>query len=434
MPPPMPNIAEYALKQADFIIRTPASIRHFLIKSARTPQAYKPSRAMRLAIYLFSKIQIGSMDLILPDGRKLQFKGKEVGPNSTLIVYNDRVVRRFMTGGKLAFCEAYLDGDWSSPDMPAFFEMVLRNERYLQNALLGKTWFRKIAWISHALKSNSKKGSKKNIYAHYDLGNDFYAAWLDPTMTYSAALFYDGITDMKAAQERKYAEMVKRLDIQPHHHVLEIGCGWGGFAEYAARTTGCRITGITISKAQYAYAVKRIQDAGLSDRVTLKLQDYRDITGQYDRIASIEMFEAVGEKYWPTYFNVVRERLVPEGRAVLQIITIEEESFDDYRRTADYIQRYIFPGGMLPSRTALSAQISNAGLTEGDVLCFGRDYAKTLEMWNTKFQAAWPELRSHHRDTHFKRLWEQYLAYCQAGFNAGTIDVIQIGLQKPAGT
>ncbi len=427
----MSQLSDYLFKPADFVIRTPASIRHFLIKSARCPNAYKPSRAMRLAIYIFSKIQIGTMDVILPDGKKLQFLGKENGPNGILIVHDDRMVRRFMIGGKLAFCESYLDGDWSSPNMAEFFEMVLRNERFLQNALMGKSWFRRLSWLSHILKPNSRSGSKKNIYAHYDLGNDFYAAWLDPTMTYSSALFDNQNFDLKEAQEAKYAEILKHLDLEAHHHILEIGCGWGGFAEYAATHCDCKITCITISKAQFDYAQDRIQKAGLSDRISLALQDYRDIKGHFDRIVSIEMFEAVGEKYWPTYFDIINKSLVAGGKAVLQIITIEEESFDDYRRSADYIQRYIFPGGMLPSKTVLSRAISKAGLVQNRTLCFGRDYAQTLKIWNDRFQAVWPKLQSRNRDLRFKRLWEQYFAYCQAGFNAGTIDVIQIGISKP---
>jgi cyclopropane-fatty-acyl-phospholipid synthase len=316
--------------------------------------------------------------------------------------------------------------------MAKFFEMILKNTDVLQAGLMGQPWMQAVSRLLHMMRPNTRKGSRKNIYAHYDIGNDFYSRWLDPSMTYSSALFEDGINDLEQAQLRKYEEMVRRLELQPQHHVLEIGCGWGGFAEYAARNVGCRVTGITISKAQYDYAVDRIQKAGLSDRVKIELIDYRDITGTYDRIASIEMFEAVGEAWWPTFFKTLRDRLTQGGWAVMQIITIRDDRFEHYRRNPDYIQRYIFPGGMLPSKAVLKQQIEKAGLRTGESLSFGADYAKTLKLWNDRFQAAWPHLRVNGLDERFKRLWEQYLCYCQAGFATGNIDVIQIAAHKDA--
>ena len=416
--------------QVDAILHSPEAVQTFIREQFDRTSEYRPSRAMRLCLKLITHIKIGQLDVILPDHRVLRFGGKADGPQALLRIHNDRFARRFMIGGQLAFCEAYLDGDWSSPDLAAFFELIQRNAGAMREQLLGGKLSRFIGFVGRALQRNSKRGAKKNIYQHYDIGNAFYGAWLDRSMTYSSAYFADGITDLEGAQLRKYEEMVRRLDLKKEHHVLEIGCGWGGFAEYAASTVGCKMTCITISQAQHDYAVQRIERVGLSDLVEIHLQDYRDVQGQFDRIASIEMFEAVGEAYWPTYFGTVKERLKAGGRAVLQIITIDDRDFEDYRKGADYIQRYIFPGGMLPSFKALSEQIEDAGLERGDHLSFGQDYARTLALWNERFQAKWPELNSGVLNERFKRLWEQYLAYCEAGFTVGSIDVIQIALDK----
>ena len=415
----------------DAVIETPNALQDFISSNLTRKSGYKPTRAMRLGLKLMSHLTKGQLDVIMPNGKTLRFGSPDGNPQALLHIHNDRVAKRFLTKGKLGFCEAYLDGDWSSPDISALFELFLRNAQDLQIMVMGNKWMRRLSYLAHILQPNSKRGSQKNIYRHYDIGNDFYARWLDPSMTYSSALFKDGITDLQKAQDAKYQEMIDRMDLKPHHHVLEIGCGWVGFAEYAATTVGCKITCITISKAQYEYASQRIENAKLSDKVEVRLEDYRDTTGTYDRIASVEMFEAVGEAYWSTFFSTVKTRLNAGGRAVLQIITIKDEDFENYRRSADYIQRYIFPGGMLPSMTALSEQINAAGLKQGDHLSFGRDYAKTLEIWNKDFQAAWPELKGAQMDERFKRLWEQYLCYCQAGFEVGSIDVIQIAIDKP---
>jgi cyclopropane-fatty-acyl-phospholipid synthase len=425
----MMTFSDAIARPVDFFIRTEAQLRYFLLKIRREKAAYKPSRALKLCIHFARKIQVGKLDVILPNGQKIRFEGPDAGPEAILILHNDRAAKKLLSAGKLGFCESYLDGDWTSPNIADFYELVLRNESILLNVISGKVWFRKVAKLIHMLNANSKGGSLKNIYRHYDIGNDFYARWLDPSMTYSSALFRgeEAIT-LEQAQDVKYQEMINRLGIESHHHVLEIGCGWGGFAEYAVRQTGCQMTCITISQAQYDYAVERVKAAGLSDKISIKMQDYRDIKGQYDRIASIEMFEAVGEQYWPTFFNQLKKSLKPDGKACLQIITIEEESYEDYKSTADYIQRYIFPGGMLPSMSALEKQITQAELKTCGHLSFGRDYAKTLALWNDKFQEEWPDLTKDGFDDRFKRLWEQYLNYCEAGFSAETIDVIQIDL------
>ena len=386
--------------------------------------AYKPAPALRFLLSLAAHWQYGTANVVLPNGERLRFPAKEPGPEATLIVHRDRFARRSIMGGQLGFCESYLDGDWSSPDPARWMEVFLRNEHHMQEMIVGQPWARFLMKIPHALRSNSRKGSRKNISRHYDIGNDFYALWLDPGMAYSSAFFSDGIRDLEAAQVNKYRVLAQRLGIAPGHQVLEIGCGWGGFAEYAAKYMGARVTAITISQAQLEYAQKRIAKAGLADRVSVVMKDYRDVEGQFDRIISIEMIEAVGESYWPAYFKTLHDRLKPGGKAGLQAITIDEGWFDDYRNTADFIQKYIFPGGMLPTKSILAKQSEDAGMHLESIDGFGADYARTLRLWQDRFQAAWPEIKKLNFDERFKKVWELYLAYCEAGFSAGTIDVV----------
>jgi cyclopropane-fatty-acyl-phospholipid synthase len=282
-----------------------------------------------------------------------------------------------------------------------------------------------------ALPSNSRTGSKKNIHAHYDLGNAFYEAWLDRTMTYSSARFDSASEPLEAAQTRKYADLARAMDLKPGMRVLEIGCGWGGFAEYAAREVGAHVTGVTISQEQHDFARQRLFNAGLSERTDIRLIDYRDVEGTFDRVASIEMFEAVGKEYWGAYFDKVRQVLVPGGRAGLQIITIQDELFDEYNARVDFIQKYIFPGGMLPSEARLQPVVEAAGLRWDAVDRFGVDYADTLSRWDQRFQAAWADIRKMGGfDERFRRLWRFYLAYCEAGFRSRRTDVIQLALTR----
>jgi cyclopropane-fatty-acyl-phospholipid synthase len=388
---------------------------------------------MQLCIYMLSRIRCGVIHFILPDGTRLRFEGDDPGPEAALYVHKTRVLRRFVAKGRLGFCEAYLDGDWSSPDIASFFEAILVNADAMHQTWYGKRWYRVISWLARKMRTNTKRRARRNIYAHYDIGNDFYAAWLDNSMTYSAALFENDNDSLETAQKNKYAELCRRLDIRPGQHVLEIGCGWGGLAEHIARHYEAHVTAVTISQAQYDYARQRIEQAGLSPMVDIRLCDYRDIEGEFERIASIEMFEAVGEEYWPTFFNHINGLLQPGGRAELQVITIRDDCFANYRASADYIQHYIFPGGMLPSKQVLDEQVRGANLVPGDHIAFGKDYAKTLQIWNNNFQQAWPGIEKDGTKTaRFKRLWEQYLAYCQAGFTTGTIDVIQQSIHKQA--
>jgi cyclopropane-fatty-acyl-phospholipid synthase len=395
------------------------------------PSAAPRDRRLRLALQFARLLQRGKLNLVLPDGSTHHFEGREPGPNATLIIKDPRMVARLAFGGCLGLCEAYLDKMWDSPNVTEVLRLGTANEMAFDAMLRGNRVARFASWIMHRLRPNTRKGARKNIAEHYDLGNDFYQQWLDPSMTYSAAIF-DGENSLESAQEQKYRKLCQALELQPGMSVLEIGCGWGGFAEVAAREFGAIVTGITLSKEQLAYAQARMEKAGLAAQVTLRLEDYRDTRGTFDRIASIEMFEAVGEEYWPAYFATLRERLAPGGRAGLQVITIEDRLFADYRKTADFIQRYVFPGGMLPSPSRLKQEIAAAGLTLGAERWFGVDYAETLRRWRHDFVAGWDRIASLHTqyDGRFKRLWEFYLGYCEVGFDAGFTDVGQILVHK----
>lgn len=389
-------------------------------------------RRLRLGLRIAGMTRAGSMEVILPDGSVHHFVGAEPGPHATLIVRDARMIAKLVFGGSLGLAEAYLEGWWDSPSLIDVLRLGTLNEEVWENLLRGKLWARVASFLAHKLRPNTRRGAKRNIAEHYDLGNDFYAEWLDNSMTYSAALFTQGRNSLVAAQEAKYHRLCGELGLAPGMSVLEVGCGWGGFAEVAARDYGARVTGITLSREQLAFAQDRIASAGLADRVEFRLQDYRDVPERFDRIASIEMFEAVGEKFWPTYFGRLHETLKPGGLAGLQVITIADRYFDEYRETADFIQRYVFPGGMLPSPSRLREEIARAGLALRDSFWFGQDYAETLSRWQTAFQHAWPRISrlSRQYDSRFKRLWEYYLAYCEAGFRAGWTDVGQFVIAR----
>ncbi|OQP88129.1 SAM-dependent methyltransferase [Rhizobium rhizosphaerae] len=385
-----------------------------------------PARA-QMVLRGLVHMQTGSLMLTLPDGRTVMINGRTPGPAAEVTLHNWNLPQRALTGGTIAVAETYMDGDWESPDVGAFLELFLVNAevgRHFPNGARGL--LRMIEKLRHWMNRNTKSGSRRNIAAHYDLGNSFYSLWLDPSMTYSSALYADGIEDLEQAQRAKYRALAEAAGIGPDDHVLEVGCGWGGFAEYAAGEIGCRVTGLTISREQLNFAHARIEKAGLSDKVTLKFQDYRDETGLYDKIVSIEMFEAVGEKYWSTYFGQLRKCLKPGGRAGIQVITIKPESYRDYRANPDFIQKYVFPGGMLPTREHLVDVAATAGLSMVGDMGFGRDYARTLAAWRDRFHAVWDRIEPMGFDLRFKRLWEFYLYYCEAGFRARNIDVRQV--------
>ena len=386
--------------------------------------------AESLVLALAARVNTGELAITLPHGGERFFKGTQAGPGAALRVHHPRALRRILLGGTLAFAEAYMEGDCDSPNLAALVEFVIRNEAALLTALDGQRWSRALQRLGHLLRPNSKRGSRRNIARHYDLGNDFYALWLDPSMTYSSAVFERPGESFEAAQDNKYRRMAELAAIGPNDRVLEVGCGWGGFCSWAAREIGCRITAVTISPAQYDFAARRLQAEGLGGQVDLRLQDYRDLDGSFDKIVSIEMLEAVGEKYWPRYFATLRDRLVPGGRAALQVITIADDLFETYRKDVDFIQRYIFPGGLLPSPGRLRDQVRGAGLEWQGCESFGLHYAHTLKIWRRAFETAWPQVRALGFDERFRRMWRYYLAYCEAGFKTGRIDVLQAALAK----
>ncbi|RXF74580.1 SAM-dependent methyltransferase [Hansschlegelia zhihuaiae] len=382
---------------------------------------------VRIALQIASRLAAGQLIVILPDDRRLLFRGSEPGPEATFIVNDHRFARRILTDGDIGVAEGYLRGEWTTPDLPGFLELFCANADHVNAYLMGKPLFRAWQNARHWLRRNTRSGAKRNIEAHYDLGNAFYEQWLDPSMTYSAALFEgDAARSLEAAQARKYEALAQATGMREGEHVLEIGSGWGGFAAFAASRIGCRVTGLTISPAQLDFARRRIFEQGLADRVSFKLQDYRDERGAYDRIVSIEMFEAVGETWWPAYFGQLRDRLKPAGSAGVQVITIQDRFFEAYRRDIDFIQSYIFPGGMLPSPGALRRLADASGLITAAERIFGLDYAATLSEWRRRFLGAWPSIQPLGFDERFRRLWEYYLAYCEAGFRSGNIDVRQI--------
>ena len=379
-------------------------------------------RDTRLVFELLEKIRGGLLEIRLPDGARFLFGEGE--PGVTMQVNDETVFARVLAKGDIGLAEAYLDGEWDSPDVTALLALLARNRDALRDAVYGSWRQLLAARLRHWFNRNSRAGSKRNIMAHYDLGNDFYRLWLDPSMSYSSALF-DGTSDqpLQAAQDAKYRRILSRLAAEPGQRVLEIGCGWGGFAEMATHD-GLAVTGLTLSPAQLAWARQRVPSADL------RLQDYRDTTERFDHVVSIEMFEAVGERWWPTYFRTVANALKPEGRAVIQSITIRDDLFATYRRGTDFIQQYIFPGGMLPSRAEFRAQAARQGLVVRDEYAFGVDYARTLALWRDAFDAHWPQVAALGFDEPFRRLWRLYLSYCEAGFLAGNIDVVQFELAR----
>ena len=407
-----------------------ATTQTVVIRQGETPDLSGLPYFLRLLMPVTARLKWGSVTLTLPDGRRVRVEGSESGKHAEIVIRDYRCFARLLRKANTGFAEGYLANEWDSPDLEAVLEVFARNADRMRELYEGRWWSKLADRALHLLNRNTRAGAKRNIHAHYDLGNKFYERWLDPSMTYSSAKFERPEQSLTEAQRNKYATLARRIGLKPEHSLLEIGCGWGGFAEFAAKEIGCKVTGITISREQHDFAKRRLQAAGLADRTEIRLQDYRDTDGIFDRIASIEMFEAVGEEYWPAFFGKVRGLLAPGGIAGLQIITIDERYFSAYRRSVDFIQKYVFPGGMLPSPTVLRAHVEEAGLEWRDNATFGLDYARTLSVWRDRFQSAWGDIRTMGFDERFKRLWNYYLSYCEAGFRAGAIDVTQIAVAR----
>jgi len=408
--------------------------------SARSnPAASLPDTAPAAARAIFAllrQIRGGTLDVQLPDGQMLHFgelPAQGSGHRAALRLVNWKVCAAALKSGDIGFAESYIAGDWTTPDLVALLELFIHNRDTIE-ALIYGTWWGSLAYrLRHLFNRNSRSGSAKNIHAHYDLGNRFYKLWLDPTMNYSSALFEgQEQRSMIEAQHAKVRRALRECGVAPGARVLEIGCGWGALAEAAAGEFGAQVTGVTLSTEQLAFAQERLQTQGLAARADLRLQDYRDIQDEpFDAIASIEMFEAVGREYWASFFQTLRDKLKPGGRACIQTITIRDDLFDRYVKSTDFIQQYIFPGGLLPSPTAFRAEVAKAGLTVVNELAFGADYARTLRQWRADFMAKDPAVRKLGFDCRFMRIWEFYLAYCEAAFATGNTSVMQFTLQRP---
>ncbi|MEO7254534.1 MAG: cyclopropane-fatty-acyl-phospholipid synthase family protein [Casimicrobium sp.] len=391
--------------------------------------------AARVLFKLLGGLRHGRITAILPDKSRHEFGSEAHGIHAHIEIFDLGICTQILTGGDVAFGEGYFNGAWDSPDLVALLTLLAKNQNELMPAFYGKGWKGWLFKLRHLLRTNSKKQARKNIEAHYDLGNNFYSVWLDSTLTYSSAIFDGNMSgDLADAQIAKYERILAEINPPVGGHILEIGCGWGGFAEYAAKSRGVRVTGITLSPSQLEFAEKRIANVGLTDQVHFALCDYRDVGkrfgSSFDGVASIEMFEAVGQKYWDSYFTAVQAALKPGARACVQVITIDENRFEQYESTSDFIQQYIFPGGMLPSPERFMEKAKSKALTVSTEYEFGLDYAETLRRWLRQFDARHDDITAQGFSVNFVKLWRFYLAYCIAGFEAGSINVGQYTLVR----
>lgn len=412
-----------------------------LSPSAAAPRR-TPARARRV-LNLLERLPHGQLDLEQPDGRLLHLPRPPSGAADAHCVLHDwQALERTLKSGDIGLAEGYIAGEWDSPDLAALLRLCMANRDHVQSLVYGSWWGRLGYRLRHLLQRNTRAGSARNIHAHYDLGNDFYRLWLDPGMSYSAAWF-QGRTgqalrnaDLQEAQQAKLRRTLDEVRLQPGQRLLEIGCGWGGLAEAAAQEFGARVTGVTLSREQLVWGQQRMQQSGLADAVELRYQDYRDLPARhagepFDAIVSIEMFEAVGREYWRGYFQTLRDCLKPGGLACIQTITLREDLFARYLRSTDFIQQYIFPGGLLPSIPAFEQEARRAGLVVEGRMAFGRDYAETLRRWRQAFEERLETVRAQGFDERFVRIWTFYLAYCEAAFDTGNTDVVQFTLRKP---
>ena len=377
-----------------------------------------------------SKIRFGELIVTFPSGVTKSFKGTNGDEIADLKLHNYKFFSKIFKRKSIGFAESYMDGDFSTSDLTKLLLISYKNEKYFLHNLKSNIFFNMYSKFKHFLNENTKKQSKKNIEYHYDLGNSFYDKWLDQSMTYSSAYFDKNNQNLYDAQISKYYQIAKSLNLNENSKVLEIGCGWGGFSSYIAKNFKSKIDAITISKEQFEYASNKIQQEGLGEKVSIKYSDYRDVDNKYSNIASIEMFEAVGKKYWEKYFSIVKKSLGDSGKAVLQIITIDDQRAINYHRQPDFIQQYIFPGGMLPTKKNLEDINYKVGLEFKEIKSFGLSYAKTLNLWNQQFQNSWEELVQLGFNVRFKRMWEYYLSYCETGFLSKSTDVSHFLINK----
>lgn len=387
--------------------------------------------SVRMLLYMLSGMRVGTLDVYLPNGAMRRFGGAESGPHGVWNIRNGkRLMRHLLSSGEVGIGDSYIDDCWDSPDLSKLLMTLYLNEPYYKGPF-EKNWFGKIhGYYQHCRKSNSKKTARKNIKFHYDLGNEFYKMWLDDTMAYSAGMFIEPTQTLKDAQLNKYKLMYERLDLSAEHTMLEIGSGWGGFAIYAATHSGCKVHSITLSQEQLTEARIRAEKAGVSDRVTFEIRDYRDVTETFDRIVSIEMYEAVGERYWPEYFEAISKALRPGGRAAIQGITINPAIYEHYRTKRDFIQKYIFPGGMLCPPGKFEDLCRSKGLQPVEAEFYATDYADTLAQWHRNILCVREKIVEAF-DQRFLNTWRYYLSYCESGFRVGSIDLMQITLRKP---
>lgn len=396
-------------------------------ESSSNRKTKRPSFLLRLVQRRFANFSCGKLTINFPNGERLMQTGVTEGPEATMTVRRWRGIFRLFSDGDIGLAATYIDGDWTTDDLRAVLEYGMANEAALASSAGGAKILHGLNLLRHALRRNSRKGSRRNIAAHYDLGNDFYRQWLDEGMQYSSAIFTSPDDSLATAQERKLDHIEAMLDLKGHEKILEIGCGWGAVAERLITRHQCDVTGITLSREQAAFARDRLTSGRAAGKAQIELLDYRDVDQTYDRIVSIEMLEAVGEKYWPVYFEKLAQSLKQGGIAVIQVITIADSYFEEYRRKPDFIQKYIFPGGMLPTKTALHQQAQQANLEIVEQEGFGKSYQRTLEAWREAFHDNWGRIEPLGFDDRFRRMWHYYLCYCETGFNHGTIDV---GLYK----
>jgi len=384
--------------------------------------------AARMMLALLERIKVGTVVLTTPDGETCRFAATPE-PYVELHIHDWSACRQIMQSGDIGFAEAYRDGKYSCNDIVAALSVAVINQDIMEQTIHGTFWGTVLYRLRHVLNRNTRTGSQKNIHLHYDIGNSFYRLWLDDSMTYSSALFQEAGVTLEQAQYAKYERLLNLIDVKAGDHILEIGCGWGALAEYAARTRGCRVTGISLSREQLVYARARVQGTPQAEMTEFKYLDYRDLKGEYDAVVSVEMFEAVGETYWPSFFRKLRQVVKPGGKIALQSITMGNEYFEAYRTQTDFIQQYIFPGGMLPSPARLQQEVSKAGLSLHDICDFGQDYAETLHQWRKRFEHSLDRIRAMGFDEAFIKLWRFYLCYCEAGFVNKRTSVCQVLLQ-----